>query len=188
LSEKISDGLGYPVLQHILNSAGISRFPGAQMDMVRLGIGLYGVGFDKGEQNRLRNVSTLKSTISQIKYVRAGDTIGYNRAGKLDRDSTIGIIPIGYADGLNRKLGNRKGRLFLHGIPVRIIGNICMDLCMVDITDIVEKGDVNVQEGDEVIIFGDEYPLNTLAKDLGTIPYEILTSLSRRVKRVYYHE
>jgi Alr-MurF fusion protein len=188
MSEKISSGIGYPVIRHILNSAGISRFPGEQMEMVRLGIGLYGVGFDQEEQDRLRNVSTLKSTVSQVKHVKANDTVGYGRAGKLDRDSVIGIIPIGYADGLNRKLGNGKGRLYLHGVPVPIVGNICMDLCMVDITGIAEKGVSDVQEGDEVIIFGDKNPLNLLAEDLGTIPYEILTSLSRRVKRVYYHE
>jgi alanine racemase len=188
MSEKISSELGYPVLRHILNSAGISRFPGDQMEMVRLGIGLYGVGFDKEEQNRLRNVSTLKSTVSQVKYVKADETVGYNRAGKLNRDSVIAIVPIGYADGLNRKLSNGKGRLFIHGFPVPIIGNICMDFCMVDITDIREEGAVDVQEGDEVIVFGDEYPLTLLAQDLGTIPYEILTSLSRRVKRVYFHE
>ena len=188
MSEKISTGLGYPVLRHILNSAGISRFPGDQMDMVRLGIGLYGVGFDKEEQDRLRNVSTLKSTVSQVKYLKANETVGYNRAGKLYRDSVIAIVPIGYADGLDRKLSNGKGRLFIHGFPVPIIGNICMDLCMVDITDIRENGVIDVREGDEVIVFGDEYPLTRLANDLGTIPYEILTSLSRRVKRVYYHE
>jgi len=188
MSEKIISELGYPVLRHILNSAGFSRFPSDQMDMVRLGIGLYGVGFDQNEQKCLRNVSTLKSTVSQVKQVRVNETVGYNRAGILNRDTVIAIVPIGYADGLNRKLSNGKGRLFIHGIPAPIIGNICMDLCMVDITDILANGDVTVQEGDEVIVFGDEYPLTLLARDLGTIPYEILTSLSRRVKRVYYHE
>jgi alanine racemase len=186
MSERISTELGYPLMRHILNSAGISRFTGDQMEMVRLGIGLYGVGFDAEEQGRLRNVSTLKSTISQMKLVSPNETVGYNRAGKLERDSVIAIVPIGYADGLNRKLGNRKGRLFIHGNPVPIIGNICMDLCMVDITDI--PADIDVQEGDEVIVFGDEYPLAQLAADLETIPYEILTSISRRVKRVYFHE
>jgi alanine racemase len=121
-----------------------------------------------------------------MKLVCPDETVGYNRAGKLERDSVIAIVPIGYADGLNRKLGNRKGRLFIHGNPVPIIGNICMDLCMVDITDI--PADIDVQEGDEVIVFGDEYPLAQLAADLETIPYEILTSISRRVKRVYFHE
>jgi len=188
MSELIGSELGYPVLRHILNSAGISRFPGDQMDMVRLGIGLYGVGFDKEEQERLRNVSTLKSTVSQVKYIKENETVGYNRAGKLSRDTVIAIVPIGYADGLNRKLSNGTGRVFIHGKPFPIIGNICMDFCMVDITGISEKAVVDVREGDEVIIFGDENPLTLLADDLGTIPYEILTSLSRRVKRVYYHE
>jgi len=173
-------------MRHILNSAGICRLPGDQMEMVRLGIGLYGVGFNAEEQDSLRNVSTLKSTISQMKFVGSDETVGYNRAGKLERDTVIAIVPVGYADGLNRKLGNRKGRLFIHGRPVPIIGNICMDLCMVDITDI--PADADVQEGDEVIVFGDEYPLTQLAADLETIPYEILTSISRRVKRVYFHE
>jgi alanine racemase len=188
MSDDFSSKLGYRVMRHILNSAGISRFSDDQMEMVRLGIGLYGVGFDKEEQDRLRNVSTLKSTVSQVKFLKSNETVGYNRAGKLYRDTVIAIVPIGYADGLNRKLGNGAGRLFIHGMPAPIIGNICMDLCMVDITDILENGDINIQEGDEVIVFGDEYPLTLLATDLGTIPYEILTSLSRRVKRVYFHE
>lgn len=188
MSDKISSKLGYMIMRHILNSAGITRFPDDQMEIVRLGIGLYGVGFDKEEQNRLRNVSTLKSTVSQVKFIKSNETVGYNRAGKLYRDTFIAIVPIGYADGLNRKLGNGAGRLYIHGKPAPIVGNICMDLCMVDITDILEKGVINVQEGDEVIVFGDEYPLTLLASDLGTIPYEILTSLSHRVKRVYFHE
>ena len=188
MSDDFSSKLGYRVMRHILNSAGISRFPGDQMEMVRPGIGLYGVGFDKEEQDRLRNVSTLKSTVSQVKYVKANETVGYNRAGILGRDTVIATVPIGYADGLDRKLSNGTGRLFIHGKPVPIIGNICMDFCMVDITDILEQGAFDVQEGDEVIVFGDEYPLAQLARDLGTIPYEILTSLSHRVKRVYYHE
>jgi alanine racemase len=188
MSDKISSKLGYMIMRHILNSAGITRFPDDQMEIVRLGIGLYGVGFDKEEQNRLRNVSTLKSTVSQVKFIKSNETVGYNRAGKLYRDTFIAIVPIGYADGLNRKLGNGAGRLYIHGKPAPIVGNICMDLCMVDITDILEKGVINIQEGDEVIVFGDEYPLTLLASDLGTIPYEILTSLSRRVKRVYFHE
>ena len=158
------------------------------MEMVRLGIGLYGVGFDVGEQGKLKNVSTLKSTISQVKHVRSEETVGYGRAGQLERDSVIAVIPIGYADGLDRKLGNWKGRLFIHGHPAPIIGNICMDLCMADVTDIIKKENINVAEGDEVIVFGDNYPLTQLAAELETIPYEILTSISRRVKRVYFHE
>jgi alanine racemase len=189
MSEKISKSLTYHFLNHILNSAGITRFPEAQMDMVRLGIGLYGVGFDEAEQKKLKNVSTLKSVISQIKEVKANETIGYSRKGVSTRDSIIGVIPIGYADGLNRRLSNGLGKLFIHGRAAPIIGNISMDTCMVDITDIVRdaKG-ITVREGDEVIVFGDEYLLERLALDLDTIPYEILTNISRRVKRVYFYE
>ncbi|MCX6252168.1 MAG: bifunctional UDP-N-acetylmuramoyl-tripeptide:D-alanyl-D-alanine ligase/alanine racemase [Bacteroidetes bacterium] len=189
MAELLNESLNYPVLKHILNSAGIVRFPEAQMDMVRLGIGLYGVGFDNREQKQLKNVSTLKTTISQIKEVKAGETVGYNRTGKVDHDSVIAIVPIGYADGLNRRLGNGTGKLFVNGKPAPIIGNISMDTCMIDITPIMHSPDgIRVREGDDVIVFGDEYLLNCLAKDLGTIPYEILTSISRRVKRVYYYE
>jgi alanine racemase len=156
------------------------------MDMVRLGIGLYGVGFNDEEQQHLRNVSTLKAVISQIKPVKAGETIGYNRNGVARDDIIIGVIPIGYADGLDRRLGNGKGKLFIHGRPVSLVGNVCMDLCMADITGLSKEMTVN--EGDEVIIFGDNYPISSLAADMETIPYEVLTGISRRVKRVYFHE
>jgi Alr-MurF fusion protein len=189
MADIIRADLGYSFLRHIQNSAGVTRFPDSGMDMIRLGIGLYGVGFDKDEQSRLRNVSTLKSTISQIKQIREGDTIGYNRKGIAVKDTWIAVIPIGYADGLNRRLSNGRGRLFIHGMPAPFIGNISMDTCMVDITDIVRKEIHNpVKEGDEVIVFGDLYPITQLAQDMETIPYEILTSISRRVKRVYFHE
>jgi alanine racemase len=125
---------------------------------------------------------TLKSYISQIKPVAAYDTIGYNRAGSLMRDGRIGIVPVGYADGLNRHLSNRRGKMMVNGRLASIVGNICMDMCMIDLTDI------NAEEGDEVIVFGDDYPLTNLARQLDTIPYEILTSISRRVARVYYRE
>jgi Alr-MurF fusion protein len=189
MAERIADKLPYPFFKHILNSAGITRFPEAQMDMVRLGIGLYGVGFDESEQKKLKNVSTLKSVISQIKEVKANETVGYSRRGVAQRDSVIAVVPIGYADGLNRRLSNGVGRLFVHGSPAPVIGNISMDTCMIDITAIVTgPGAVKVNEGDEVIIFGDEYLLENMAQDLGTIPYEILTNISRRVKRVYFYE
>lgn len=179
---RIMEHSDHYILMHILNSAGISRFPDAQFDMVRLGIGLYGVSSSPEENEQLENVSTLKSTISQIKIIPAGETIGYNRRWKAEREMRIAIVPIGYADGLNRKLSNGVGRLFINHKPVPIVGNICMDMVMVDVTDI------DVQEGDDVIIFGNEYPVSELAKQLETIPYEVLTSISRRVKRVYYHE
>ena len=189
MAGKIQQELGYTFLTHIQNSAGISRFPDTGMNMVRLGIGLYGVGFNAEEQSHLRNVSTLKSTISQIKQVKAGETIGYNRKGITSHDTWIAIVPIGYADGLNRRLSNGIGRLFIHGFPAPVIGNISMDTCMVDITEICEKEHRNpVREGDEVIVFGDLYPISRLAQDMETISYEILTSISRRVKRVYFHE
>lgn len=178
-----------PFLKHILNSAGITRFPEAQMDMVRLGIGLYGVGFNENEQKKLKNVSTLKSVISQIKEVKANETIGYSRRGVAKRDSVIAIVPIGYADGLNRRLSNGVGKLFIRGQAAPVIGNISMDTCMIDITDIITgPGGITINEGDEVIVFGDEYLLDRLSRDLGTIPYEILTNISRRVKRVYFYE
>lgn len=189
MTGKISADLKEPFLRHILNSAGITRFPEAQMDMVRLGIGLYGVGFNENEQKKLKNVSTLKTVISQIKEVKANETIGYGRRGVAQRDSVIAIIPVGYADGLNRRLSNGVGKLFINGRAAPVIGNISMDTCMIDITDIIAgPHKLTVNEGDEVIVFGDDYLLDRLAHDLGTIPYEILTNISRRVKRVYFYE
>jgi alanine racemase len=167
-------------MRHILNSAGIERFPDARFDMVRLGIGLY--GFGAGEIEDLRNVVTLKSYISQVKPVSGSETVGYNRAGVLQGDGYIGIVPVGYADGLNRHLSNGQGKMMVNGHLAPIVGNICMDMCMIDISDI------QVDEGDEVIVFGDNYPLTNMARQLDTIPYEILTSISRRVTRVYFKE
>jgi alanine racemase len=187
-TEKLQTGLNYPFLVHILNSAGITRFPDAQMGMVRLGIGLYGVGFNEKEQRNLRNVSTLKTIISQIKQVKAGDTIGYNRKGIVSENRVIAILPIGYADGFSRRLGNGAGNVMISGFPAKTIGNISMDTCMVDITEMFNNPDFIISEGDEVIIFGDIYPIAQLARDLDTIPYEILTGISRRVKRVYFFE
>jgi alanine racemase len=150
---------------------------------------LYGVGFDEAEQKKLKNVSTLKSVISQIREVKANETIGYSRQGVTTRDSVIAIIPVGYADGLNRRLSNGVGKLFINGRAAPVIGNISMDTCTVDITGIVNGPNrTTVNEGDEVIVFGDEYLLSRLAGDLATIPYEILTTISRRVKRVYFYE
>lgn len=182
MSEMIRSHFSYPIMKHILNSAGISRFPDAQFDMVRLGIGLYGIGANAIEQTQLQNVSTLKTSISQIKNIPANETIGYSRKGVATRDIQIATVPIGYADGLSRKLSNGKGKMMVKGKPAPIIGNVCMDMCMIDITDI------HANEQDEVIVFGDAYPIAEIAKDVGTIPYEILTNVSRRVKRVYYQE
>lgn len=182
ISEKIKSYFNYPIIKHILNSAGISRFPDAQFEMVRLGIGLYGIGANATEQTQLQNVSTLKSSISQIKNISAKETIGYSRKGIATRDMQIATVPIGYADGLSRKLSNGKGKMIVKGKEAPIIGNVCMDMCMIDITDI------QVNENDEVIIFGDLNPIADVAKDIGTIPYEVLTNVSRRVKRVYFQE
>jgi alanine racemase len=179
-SKKIIAQFNYPILRHVLNSSGIERFKEAQFDMVRMGIGLYGIS--AVNQSQLMNISTLKTSISQIKQIKANTTVGYNRKGVVSRNSTIATIPIGYADGLNRKLGNGKGKVKINGKYAPFIGNICMDMCMVDITDI------DASEGDEVIIFDNEYTISDIAKTLETIPYEILTGISRRVKRVYYQE
>jgi alanine racemase len=182
MSEKIKTHFSYSIMKHILNSAGISRFPDAQFDMVRLGIGLYGIGVNPSEQTQLQNVSTLKTSISQIKNIPANETIGYSRKGLATRDIQIATVPIGYADGLSRKLSGGKGKMMVKGKPAPIIGNVCMDMCMIDITDI------NANENDEVIVFGESYPIAQIARDVATIPYEILTNVSRRVKRVYYQE
>ncbi|MCL2026875.1 MAG: bifunctional UDP-N-acetylmuramoyl-tripeptide:D-alanyl-D-alanine ligase/alanine racemase [Bacteroidales bacterium] len=182
MSEFLMKELKYPILRHLLNSAGISRFPEAQFDMVRIGIGLYGVGFDENEQRQLQNVSTLKSTISQIKTIEPNETVGYNRRFKAETTTKIGVIAIGYADGLSRKLGHGHGLVWVNGQQVPIIGNVCMDMCMIDLTG------VSANEGDEVEIFGNKTQIQDIAKKCDTIPYEILTGISRRVKRVYYFE
>lgn len=180
IRSKFQEHFQYEIFYHILNSEGIIRFREAQFDMVRLGIGLYGVS--SSVQDKLMPVSALKSRILQIKHVKEGETIGYNRKGIAHKDKVIGIIPIGYADGLNRGLSNGVGKFYINGKFAPVIGNICMDVCMIDITD------NHVKEGDEVIIFGKEIPIVNLANALNTIPYEILSNISSRVKRVYYQE
>lgn len=174
-------GLQYPFWRHVLNSAGIERIPEARYEMVRVGIGLY--GFSAVGDKRFENVVTLKTYISQIKPVAAGETVGYGRAGIMQHDGRIAIIPVGYADGLNRHLSRGVGRVLIHNKLVPIIGNICMDMCMIDVTELQE-----VNEGDEVVIFGDDYPVTAMAHQLNTIPYEVLTGIGRRVKRVYFKE
>jgi alanine racemase len=180
--EKFSEAFAEPFWIHALNSSGISRFPEANFDMVRLGIGLYGISFFDEEQLHLQNVSSLKTTISQIKNVAKGETVGYGRKWKAAKNSIIAIVPIGYADGLNRNLGNGNGFLYVNGQKAPLIGNVCMDMCMVDITG------MTVNEGDTVMVYHDAASIKMLAEKLGTIPYEILTSVSGRVKRVYYYE
>jgi Alr-MurF fusion protein len=180
LSTRIQAAFSHRILRHILNSAGIDRFPEYQYDMVRLGIGMYGISAVDG--TTLRNVSTLKTTILQIRQLDSGQSVGYSRKGMLNRISRIATLPIGYADGLDRHLGNGSGDVIINGRRAPFIGNICMDACMVDVTDI------HAEEGDDVLLFGEGLSLSEVAEKLGTIPYEILTSVSNRVKRVYFQE
>jgi Alr-MurF fusion protein len=182
MSMLIVSQANHPILRHILNSAGIIRFPDSHFEMVRLGISLYGVATLQEEQPKLESVARLKSTISQVKIVKPGESVGYSRAFIADKEVRIAIVPIGYADGLGRVLGNGKGHLLVSGQLAPILGNVCMDMCMIDLTGI------EASEGDEVIVFGPERSLKELADEMGTIPYEVLSGLSRRVKRVYYHE
>lgn len=179
-SQKLQAAFSHKILRHMDNSAGIEHFPERQMDMCRLGLGLYGV--DPRDNRMLHTVSTLKTTILQLRHVPAGETVGYSRKGKIERDSVIAAIPIGYADGLNRHLGNRHGYCLVHGQKAEYVGNICMDVAMIDVTDIP------CQEGDQVEVFGEQLPVTVLSDAIDTIPYEVLTSVSNRVKRVYFQD
>jgi alanine racemase len=182
-SRKLQAAFSHKILRHMDNSAGIEHFPERQMDMCRLGIGLYGVEpYGSAAQNALRPVSTLKTTILQLRHVKAGDSVGYSRRTVLDRDSVIAAIPIGYADGLNRRLGNRHGYCLVNGQKADYVGNICMDVAMIDVTGIT------CSEGDQVEIFGQNLPVTVLSDLLQTIPYEVLTGVSNRVKRVYFQD
>lgn len=178
----ISSALGYPVLKHILNSSGVVRFPEMQLDMVRIGIGLYGIDPTGIIQDQLVQSSRLRTTVTQIRHVKAGETIGYDCLGQVTIDSTIAVIGIGYADGFRRNLGNGKGKVLIGGHLFPTIGNICMDMCMIDITG------STAEAGDEVIIFSEELPLYEFAAYIDTVPYEVLTGISQRVKRIYYYE
>jgi alanine racemase len=175
----LSDELGYHPMRHLLNSAGIERFPSAHFDMVRLGIGLHGIS---AKNAKLSVVSQLKTHIAQIKTIPPGDTIGYGRRGRVGDNQKIAIIPIGYADGLDRKLGNRNGYVLIHGKKAPFVGSICMDMSMIDIHGI------KCSEGDEVVVFGEVPHINELAEQIGTIPYEVLTNVSSRVKRIFYKD
>jgi alanine racemase len=174
---------GYEFLRHIANSAAAIRHPQLQMDMVRLGIGLYGVDSSDSGKPDLQTVATLKSTVAQIKQLKAGDSVSYNRKGRLEKDSIIATIRIGYADGYPRRLGNGVGKVWIKEKLAPVVGVVCMDMIMIDITNIP-----GVQEGDEVIIFGQQLPVQQLAKWADTIPYEIMTGISQRVKRIYFEE
>jgi Alr-MurF fusion protein len=179
---KISAVINYTFIKHIANTSAIHRHKNLQLHMVRLGIGLYGVDSNKIMQQQLKNVSTLKTTISQIKKVKAGESIGYSRKGIAEKDSVIATVRIGYADGYPRSLSNGIGNMLVNGKLAPVIGNVCMDMTMLDITGI------NADEGDDVIVFGEKLSVSELAKWSSTIPYEILTGISQRVKRVYYEE
>ena len=178
-AEELKEGLNYPIIKHICNSAGIERFSEFQFDMCRLGIGLYGFSFAGA---KLRNVCTLETTILSVKTVKAGETIGYGRHTKLDEDRSIAVIPIGYADGFDRRFSNYGGEVWVRGKRCPVVGNVCMDQAMVDVTG------ADARPGDIVEVFGEHMPLQELADKLGTITYEILTSVSRRVQRIYFYE
>lgn len=180
--DKIRADLGYAPIRHIVNTGGIARFPEFHFDMVRLGIGLYGID-SSGLQEQLRIVNTLKATISQIKTVAPGETVGYNRNGPVRRRSRIATISLGYADGFLRLAGNGRYAVSIHNQPAPTIGNVCMDMTMVDVTGIPAA-----REGDEVEVFGEKQPVQQLAAALQTIPYEVFTNISERVKRVYWQE
>ncbi len=182
MASGIEAKLGYTFIKHILNSAGIVRFPEHQLDMVRLGIGIYGVEASGSEQEALKPVSILKTTVSQVKNIAQGDTVGYSRKGIADVAKTIATIAIGYADGYDRRFSNGVGQVLLNGKRCLIIGNVCMDMCMVDVTGL------EVKAGDEVIVFGPQITLVEMAGRIGTIPYELLTNVSPRVKRIFYSE
>lgn len=182
ISTLISKELNYNPIRHICNSSGISNYPEAEFDMVRLGIGLYGVSNHENELKYLETVGTLKSVISQIRTLKVGDTVGYNRRFKAEKITKMAVVPVGYADGISRKWGRGIGYLLVNGQRAPILGSICMDMLMIDVTDI------NCAEGNEVIIFGKEPTVIDIARAIDTIPYEILTSISRRVKREFYRE
>ena len=179
-SEILINALGYQPMCHILNTGGIERYPEAQFDMVRLGIGLYGISPTLSD--KLIHISTLRSKVIQVKHIQPGETVGYSRKGVVDKPTTVVTIPIGYADGLSRMLGNGNYSMMLNGVLVPTIGNISMDTCTLDATG------VEVNEGDEVVVFGQHPTISHMAKAMGTIPYEVLTSISQRVKRVYFQE
>ncbi|MEJ0057339.1 MAG: alanine racemase [Bacteroidota bacterium] len=182
MANETEEALGYAPIRHLLNSPGILRLPQFQFEMVRLGIGLYGVDPTEEGNAGLKPVASIKTMISQIKTIKAGETIGYGRKGKAETNMTLATLAIGYADGFSRSFSQGKGKVLIHGKLAPVMGNVCMDMTMVDITGIPAA------EGDEAIIFGPGLPIQQVAKWIDTIPYEILTNTSERVKRVYYAE
>lgn len=183
MSHSIEQALGYKPINHIANSAAIIQHKDLHLDMVRLGIGLYGVDSGNKINKKLLPTGTLKTTITQIKHLNKGETVGYSRKGVIDKKAVIAVVNIGYADGYPRTLGNGKAYMLVHHKKAKIVGNVCMDMCMIDISQIP-----NAKEGDEVIVFGDDLPITKVAQWANTIPYEILTNISQRVKRIYINE
>ena len=182
IAAKIGAVVGYDFIKHISNTAAITSYPEAQMDMVRIGIGLYGYDAAIANPRALQAVAALKTTVTQVKPIKAHDTVGYSRRGVMEHDGLIATVKIGYADGYSRMFGNGVGRMLVNGKPASTIGSICMDMCMLDVTGL------DVKTGDEVIVFNDVLPIAELAGLIHTIPYEILTNISQRVKRVYFYE
>ncbi len=180
---EINKVVNYEYYKHLCNTSGIVRHPSLHYNMVRLGIGLYGVDYSGLLGKKIKNISRLKTQIAQIKELQPGETVGYSRKGTLQRKSFVATVCIGYADGVSRALGNGKGKMYINGTLCPVLGNVCMDMCMLDVTDVP-----NVKEGDEVIIFGPELPITRVAEMAGTIAYEIMTDISTRVKRVYFDE
>ncbi|MEE0961235.1 MAG: bifunctional UDP-N-acetylmuramoyl-tripeptide:D-alanyl-D-alanine ligase/alanine racemase [Bacteroidales bacterium] len=182
LSNRLCNAFDYKILRHICNSAGTIRFPQAHFDMVRLGIGMYGIGCDENTQKHLRYVQSLETRITEIRTIESGESVSYMRNFTASKPTKIGVIPIGYADGLNRHLSERGFCVWINGKKAPIVGNICMDMCMINLNDI------DAAIGDRVVIFGEENPVENIAKALDTITYEVFTSISPRIKRIYYHE
>ncbi|WP_428225257.1 bifunctional UDP-N-acetylmuramoyl-tripeptide:D-alanyl-D-alanine ligase/alanine racemase [Flavobacterium sp.] len=182
LSSEIVQQLDYKITRHICNSSGISNYPEGEFDMVRVGVGLYGVSNDETEMKYLETVGTMKSVISQIRTLKVGDTVGYNRRFLVEKPTKMAVVPVGYADGISRKWGRGVGYLLVNGQKAPILGSICMDMLMIDVTNI------HCAEGNEVVVFGKDLPVTIIAKAIDTIPYEILTGISRRVSRIFYRE
>ena len=180
--QQLQQVISYPFIRHLSNTSAIMRHGNLQYDMVRLGIGLYGVDSNSNMQAQLLNVTTLKTSVAQIRIVKAGESVGYNRSGVVTKDTKVATVRIGYADGYPRILGNGNGKMWVQGKLAPIIGNICMDMTMLDVTGI------DIEEGDAVTVFGKDLPVQDVAKWAHTITYEILAGISQRVKRVYFEE
>ncbi len=183
MSEQLTSALDYAPLRHLCNTAGIARHPELHYEMVRLGLGLYGIDSSDTLGAELQQISTLRTVIAQIKDLPAGEGIGYGHSDAADHPRRIATISIGYADGYPRALGHGRAHVLIHGKPAPLVGVVCMDMCMADITGIPEAA-----EGDDVTVFGPELPLRILSEWAGTIPYEMMTGISQRVKRVYVAE